>query len=188
MNAADAPEGPGWWQASDRRWYPPEQHPNYAPPPPPPPSTPPAQAGGFDQSGKPQEPPTPSGPAGFTYAPAGAYPGYRPPGTNELAVTLLILGIMPVVPLVGSVLAIVFGNKAKKQIDESGGLQTGRGMAAAGTILGWIGAVVYAFFGILVVLALLPGSSSVTCFSAGVPGSTPTSIVPCGPGGGTLPP
>jgi hypothetical protein len=95
---------------------------------------------------------------------------------------------MPVVPLVGSVLAIVFGNKAKKQIDESGGLQTGRGMAAAGTILGWIGAVVYAFFGILVVLALLPGSSSVTCFSAGVPGSTPTSIVPCGPGGGTLPP
>jgi hypothetical protein len=36
-------QGPGWWQASDHKWYPPEQHPNYeAPPPetatPPPPS------------------------------------------------------------------------------------------------------------------------------------------------------
>ncbi len=24
---SDNPQGPGWWQASDRRWYPPEQHP-----------------------------------------------------------------------------------------------------------------------------------------------------------------
>lgn len=25
----DEPQGPGWWQASDRKWYPPERHPNY---------------------------------------------------------------------------------------------------------------------------------------------------------------
>jgi hypothetical protein len=31
----DQPQGPEWWQASDRRWYPPEQHPNYEAPPPP---------------------------------------------------------------------------------------------------------------------------------------------------------
>ena len=24
---SDKPEGPGWWQASDSAWYPPEQHP-----------------------------------------------------------------------------------------------------------------------------------------------------------------
>jgi hypothetical protein len=24
---------PGWWQASDSKWYPPEQHPDYRPPP-----------------------------------------------------------------------------------------------------------------------------------------------------------
>lgn len=24
---SDKPEGPGWWQASDNAWYPPEQHP-----------------------------------------------------------------------------------------------------------------------------------------------------------------
>jgi SecD-like export protein len=28
-------QGPGWWQASDRRWYPPESHPNAQRPPPP---------------------------------------------------------------------------------------------------------------------------------------------------------
>jgi hypothetical protein len=29
---SDRPQGPGWWQASDRKWYAPEQHPNYVPP------------------------------------------------------------------------------------------------------------------------------------------------------------
>ena len=32
---SDVSEGPGWWQASDGKWYRPEQHPNYLPPPPP---------------------------------------------------------------------------------------------------------------------------------------------------------
>lgn len=35
----DHPEGPGWWVASDGKWYPPETHPNYQPLPPPPPTT-----------------------------------------------------------------------------------------------------------------------------------------------------
>ncbi|CAB4324740.1 MAG: DUF1232 domain-containing protein [Actinobacteria bacterium] len=29
--------GPGWWLASDGKWYPPESHPNYTIPDPPPP-------------------------------------------------------------------------------------------------------------------------------------------------------
>ncbi len=29
---SDSPSGPGWWQASDDRWYPPETHPDYRPP------------------------------------------------------------------------------------------------------------------------------------------------------------
>jgi hypothetical protein len=28
---SDAPGGPGWWQASDQKWYPPEQAPGAAP-------------------------------------------------------------------------------------------------------------------------------------------------------------
>ena len=38
---SDVSNGPGWWQASDGKWYPPEQQPNYeaaAPPPSPTPS------------------------------------------------------------------------------------------------------------------------------------------------------
>jgi len=36
---SDVSQGAGWWQASDGKWYPPEQHPSYQPPPPPPPSS-----------------------------------------------------------------------------------------------------------------------------------------------------
>ena len=35
---SDTAQGPGWWQASDGKWYSPELHPNYLPPPPPPPA------------------------------------------------------------------------------------------------------------------------------------------------------
>jgi cytoskeletal protein RodZ len=46
---SDTSQGPGWWQASDQKWYPPEQHPNYqapapAAPPPPGPGPAPEQA------------------------------------------------------------------------------------------------------------------------------------------------
>jgi hypothetical protein len=33
---SNAPQGPGWWQASDGNWYPPQQSAGYTPPPPPP--------------------------------------------------------------------------------------------------------------------------------------------------------
>jgi uncharacterized RDD family membrane protein YckC len=45
---SDVPPGPGWWIASDGRWYPPEAHPGAAPPwaaPPPGSSYPPPAAG-----------------------------------------------------------------------------------------------------------------------------------------------
>jgi CRP/FNR family transcriptional regulator, cyclic AMP receptor protein len=32
---SEVSNGPGWWVASDGKWYPPELHPNYVPPPPP---------------------------------------------------------------------------------------------------------------------------------------------------------
>src|ERR1700751_2971439 len=37
---SDIAQGPGWWRASDGRWYPPEQHPSYQSFPPPPPPNP----------------------------------------------------------------------------------------------------------------------------------------------------
>lgn len=50
----------------------------------------------------------------------------------------LVLGIVWIY-WVGSILALVFGYIARRQIDESGGMQQGRGMATAGVVLGWIG-------------------------------------------------
>lgn len=40
---------------------------------------------------------------------------------------------------IGSILALIFGYIGRNQIDQSGGTQTGRGMAIAGIALGWIG-------------------------------------------------
>ena len=44
---SETPQGPGWWQASDGRWYPPHTHPSYQPPPAqvPPPAQPRAKSG-----------------------------------------------------------------------------------------------------------------------------------------------
>ena len=62
----------------------------------------------------------------------------------------MVLGIVGfVVCGVGAVLALVFGYKARREIDESGGRQKGRGMAVAGIVLGWI------WIGLLVVIVLI---------------------------------
>ena len=74
----------------------------------------------------------------------------RPP-TNGQAIASLVLGIvgLAVLPLIPSILALVFGYISKGQIDRSGGAQEGKGMAVAGIVLGWVG------IGIIVVVAAI---------------------------------
>jgi len=60
------------------------------------------------------------------------------PRVNGLAVASLVLGIVWLM-WVGSILALVFGYIARNQIDRSSGAETGRGMAVAGVVLGWVG-------------------------------------------------
>ena len=84
------------------------------------------------------------------YGPAPAYPpycygGYPPPQrTNGLAIASMVLGILWLY-WIGSVLALVFGYIARRQIRERG--ESGAGMAMAGIVLGWIGVAL--FFGLL---------------------------------------
>jgi Domain of unknown function (DUF4190) len=116
------PPAPGWWLASDGKYYPPEQAP--AAPGPPPPN--------------------------FT-----AYSPYAPgvvqaTSTNGLAIASMVLGILWLY-WVGSILALVFGYVARGQIDRAAGRQTGRGMAIAGIVLGWIGVASLALVIILAV-------------------------------------
>jgi len=58
--------------------------------------------------------------------------------TNGLAIASMVLGIVWVY-WIGSILALVFGYMAKSRIDRSESRETGRGMAIAGIVLGWIG-------------------------------------------------
>ena len=73
---------------------------------------------------------------------------YASPHTNALAIASMVLGIVWLYGI-GAILALIFGYKARKEIDSSYGTQKGRGMATAGIVLGWIGIV-----GILVYVAL----------------------------------
>lgn len=58
--------------------------------------------------------------------------------TNGMAIASMVLGIVWVYGI-GAILALILGYKAREEIDASGGMQTGRGMATAGIVLGWIG-------------------------------------------------
>lgn len=79
----------------------------------------------------PSAPPAPS---------ASSVPSEAPP-TSGLAVASLIMGIVGwfVLPLVGGVLAVVFGHMAKREIAQSEGRLGGDGLATAGLVLGYLG-------------------------------------------------
>jgi hypothetical protein len=72
-----------------------------------------------------------------------------PRQTNGLSVASLVLGIVWVLGI-GSILAVIFGFVARKQIKDSGGRQTGEGLALAGIILGFVGV-----FGLILWIVLI---------------------------------
>lgn len=81
------------------------------------------------------------------------------PRTNGMAIASMVLGIVWIYGI-GAILALIFGYKARREIDGSGGSQTGRGMATAGIVLGWVG-----IGGLLLILiATFAAMSSTTSF------------------------
>jgi hypothetical protein len=58
-----------------------------------------------------------------------------------MALISLISGILglTLIPFIGSVVAVITGPMAKKEIQASNGSLSGDGLATAGIILGWIG-------------------------------------------------
>jgi len=71
-----------------------------------------------------------------------------------------IAGLVLCLVIVGPVLALVFGYKSRREIDESGGRQTGRGMATAGIVLGWIGVGFTVLWVVLLVIGTIVDSGS----------------------------
>jgi hypothetical protein len=90
----------------------------------------------------------------FTSPPAG-------PRNSGMAIGSLIASILGVtlIPTIGSIIGLILGYMARKEIRESGGTVTGDGMATAGIIIGWVG-VSLAVVGICIgILALVLGLS-----------------------------
>ncbi|HUQ62426.1 MAG TPA: DUF4190 domain-containing protein [Acidimicrobiales bacterium] len=119
---SDVSQGPGWWQASDGKWYPPEQA-TQPPPTQPTPTTPAA----------PGAPSNPYGQQAPPYQPYQAQPSRK---MNGLAIAALVCGILWGFGVL-AIVAVVFGIIALKQIKTRG--ETGNGLAIAGIILGGIG-------------------------------------------------
>jgi Domain of unknown function (DUF4190) len=131
---------------------------------------PPGQEGGWQAEQQP--PPQATAPGGWTQTPDGRWVQTGPTSSGK-ATAALVLGIVGLVfcPLVCSVLALVFGYQARKEIDGSGGRIGGRGSAIAGIVLGWVGLVIW---GLLVLLGVIgaivdDGTSSGGGEPAGVP-------------------
>jgi hypothetical protein len=82
----------------------------------------------------PPPPPDPSG--GYGYG------GYAAPRTNPKAIWALVTGILGLVCCSpAGIVALILGNQAKREIEASGGAETGGGMAQAGVVLGIIAIV-----------------------------------------------
>ncbi|HSJ58245.1 MAG TPA: DUF4190 domain-containing protein [Anaerolineae bacterium] len=73
-------------------------------------------------------------------APVPARPAAAGPTTSGLAIASLLLGIggLTLLPLLGSIVAIVLGYMARNDIRRRPGEVEGDGLALAGIVLGWI--------------------------------------------------
>lgn len=100
---------------------------------------------------------------------AGPTYGYPPRRTNAMAVVALVVGIagLTVVPLIGSIVAVIVAPIARREIARTG--EEGWGMATAGLVTGWIGigltALVVLFFVLMAAFGL--GLASVAAATAG---------------------
>jgi hypothetical protein len=90
--------------------------------------------------------------------------------TNGLAIAALVLGILWLWWL-GSLLALIFGYVARRQVRNSPDTQTGDGLALAGIVLGWVGVVVLVVGGIALAIAATSNNGSTASSSANtIPG------------------
>ncbi|MBW3614298.1 MAG: DUF4190 domain-containing protein [Actinobacteria bacterium] len=130
---SDQPQGPGWWQASDGRYYPPEAATRAEPPP----STPPFGSSQQDiyRTGPP--------------------PATSPP-TSGKATAALVLSILSffACPVIAAIVALVLASGAKREIASSYGRVGGEGMVKASRIISVINIVLFVLLGALIAFAI----------------------------------
>ncbi len=132
---SDYAQGPGWWQASDGKWYPPQD------------PAPSAPAGPWST--------TP--PAVTPYSNPYVAPAYQTVTTNGLAIASLVCGVASLVTCVSCIPAVILGHMARSQIRDSNGAQQGEGLALAGLIIGYV--VIGLFVGYIIFAIVLAATS-----------------------------
>lgn len=89
------------------------------------------------------------------------YEGPRAAPNSSTAILSLVAGILGLTlfPVIGSIVALITGPMAKREISESGGTLGGESLAQVGIILGWIGVALTVFgvccFGVLFALPFI---------------------------------
>jgi hypothetical protein len=151
---SDTSQGPGWWLASDGRWYPPETW-----------TGPPRQSdAAWPAAGQATQPGIPGQSSYPTYPTYPGYPGYQgyqsmpmvaPRQTNGMAVASLVCSCAGIIPFffgLTCVLGIIFGFVARSQIRRTNGVQQGSGLALAGIIVG------FSLIALFIILLIILGS------------------------------
>jgi len=103
--------------------------------------------GAAQSTSPPPPPPVPTAAPQFTGAPGGYVPAAP---TNGFAIAALVCSLVAGCGI-GSILGIVFGYIARRQIAERG--ERGSGMALAGIIIGWIGIAIGVLWLLIVIIA-----------------------------------
>lgn len=78
----------------------------------------------------------------------------QPTKTNAFAIVSLVLGIVPIFG-VGAIVGVIFGHLSLGQIRDSNGTETGRGLAIAGLVLGYMWIALYVILVIVVVVFII---------------------------------
>jgi Domain of unknown function (DUF4190)/HAAS len=95
-----------------------------------------------------------------------------PTGVNGYAIASVLLGVLWILG-VGSVFALIFGYRARREIKNSTRNQPGWGLATAGIVLGWIG-VAIVLLGLLGAVGLIATSGGGSGGGTQVPVHTPS--------------
>jgi cytoskeletal protein RodZ len=109
---SDGTQGEGWWQASDGKWYPPEQHPDFQP--------------GATQPVESVPPPTAAMPAAPMPPPSGPPPGGPPagpppgaPGAGASNAKWIVVGVLAVAAVAIAAFLLFGGDDDKQNVAAS---------------------------------------------------------------------
>ncbi|MBN1486873.1 MAG: DUF4190 domain-containing protein [Anaerolineae bacterium] len=76
-------------------------------------------------------------------------------GSAIASLIFSILGMIGVLPFIGSIVGLILGYNAQKEIENSMGTLDGEGLAKVGIVLGWVGIAMLVLVLCLVMLGLI---------------------------------